>query len=510
MKVLLLLVWISLVQCSVNNTICVRHSHGSLTAGTWNQDCTEICDSISECDYSSYVFTLIVLEGGDHKLSKSLQFHDRHLIKFHGSKMDTKILCASNSGLQFINVVDVSISKLIIQNCGVRLQSTGNYFLNAIFISRAEMVELLNITVIHSPGNSISLINVHDKVLVDGSIFLSNNMRNVSSGFYIEYSGCDPAVNATKDATQILISNSRFTGKYSSSIPESNIGGHSIEGLSFIFSECASHVSSTISESIFLGNAATIGCGLHVHFLGSSHNNSVTVSSSSFMDNICIRDNDTLHDVYAGGGGGINVVFDDVSSHNAVIIENCKVINNTAFFGGGLLILFQNSSCENTVNIVASNFSNNGHGSNVPTRGGGLSVLLIDKSYGNNVSLNGILFAENRAERGAGMHVQFQNSSEYNTDSVVESDFIFNVCPDRTNSPGVSGGGSGGGIEAGYHFWQKDAPANNAISISFCYFEHNFATFGGGVSLFSSYTLYEVVHNSFSLTGCLWYKIANS
>lgn len=247
-----------------------------------------------------------------------------------------------------------------------------------------------------------------------------------------------------------------------------------IGGFSFIFGGCASHTSSTIHECVFSGNAATTGSGLFVHFHNSSQNNSVTVSSLYFTDNVCpgIRAK-SHHAKREKHGGAVNIVFDDNSLNNAVTIEESNFINNTALSGGDLFILFLDSSHGNSIQIVASNFSNNGQGGNPPKqggglsvflmdssysntvsvngtcftrnramRGGGLSVLLMNSSYSNNISINGTCFTENRAMRGAEIHAQFQNLSEYNNLLVIWSSFIHNSRVSFINNSAVLNGGA--------------------------------------------------------------------
>ena len=511
MKTVLLLVLIPLVQCSINNIICVRCSNGSLNTGTWNQNCTEICDSISECDFNTQVPTLIALEFGYHVLSKSLQLRERSLIKIQGSSQGTRISCM-DTRLLFFNIHDLHISNLTIENCGAIHHSVYHTNLtSAVFISEGETVTLLNLNISHSSGNGISLFNIHGKIVVNGSIFLCSNMGNFnshvggSSGLYIEYNGYESTLNTSEDGTQIVINNSKFIGRLDNT--QSNIidqiNKPMTRGLSFIFSGCTSHISSNINESVFSGNAAITGSGLFLHFLNSSNNNSITVSSSNFTDNVCIRaSGEAKRKEY--GGGSVNVVFDDNSSYNAVVIEESNFMKSTALTGGGLFILFLNCSHGNSMDVITSNFSNNNQWDNATKLGGGLSLLLMDGSYSNDISLIRCILAENRAMRGAGMYARFQNLSKDNNLTIIRSVFIRNRSPDTMNRE--EGGGGGGGIEVGYHFLGEYAPTNNSVSIIHCQFKHNFANFGGGTLLYSSYALRTDINNSFNLTDCLWQK----
>ena len=62
---LLLVGVVSLGQCSVNNTICVRSKTATLRGASIIL-CTQICSSLNECNFSSPLSTLTVLTSGDH------------------------------------------------------------------------------------------------------------------------------------------------------------------------------------------------------------------------------------------------------------------------------------------------------------------------------------------------------------------------------------------------------------------------------------------------------------
>ena len=99
------------------------------------------------------------------------------------------------------------------------------------------------------------------------------------------------------------------------------------------------------------------------------------------------------------------------------------------------------------------------------------------------------------------MYIQFQDSTSINTLSVEECTFVGNIAQDTIRGKTDSGGG---GIEAGYYFQESYAPTNNIVSIINSQFEENYANFGGGTLLFSSYAFRKDINNSFYLTDCLW------
>lgn len=78
--------------------------------------------------------TLILLESGDHVLSTSIELYERN-IKFEGTSLHTRIFCAPDTGLLFINSIHPSISNLIIENCPINYFSTHHVVSSAVFIS---------------------------------------------------------------------------------------------------------------------------------------------------------------------------------------------------------------------------------------------------------------------------------------------------------------------------------------------------------------------------------------
>ena len=311
--------------------------------------------------------------------------------------------------------------------------------------------------------------------------------------------GCNSSVDA-----EIIISNSSVTDDSQGDTDSDSISKQMNVGLSVTFDGCASNISITVKESTFSGN---LGKGILVHFKNLSTHNSLTVSSSNFTDithnTIGASKNMHCHDMRGNydstlchAGGGTSVLFDGNSSHNTIVIEKSSFSNNTAFAGGGLFVAFLTFSHDNEAKLIASTFANNGHTNLVC--GGGLAIYLLNSSHHNSISIDRCNFTGNRALRGAGMYIQFKDSTGTNTLSVEKCTFVGNISPDRMGRSG------GGGIEAGYFFWESYAPINNTVSIISCHFEENFANFGGGTLLFSSYAFRRDINNSFYFIDCLW------
>ena len=502
-KMILLLLLLSLVYCYATDIICVQSLNGSDTA--WEVECSKTCASINKCNFSHQLSTMIVLESGYHNVMLSsisiLKFKGRDNITIQGSTLGTRISCAPNTGLVFANSNDVSISNIVIENCGAHHSIYHGNFSSAVFISEIINVQLINVTISNSLGSAISLINIRGQTTVDNSKFVGNirSLNLASSVIYIYYRvGCQSSV---VNGTEVLITNSSITVNSQSNTFDT-ISNHMIVGLSVTFDGCASHISIIVRELVFSGS---LGKGILVHFQNSSTQNSLTVSSSNFSDITHIRDSNMHFHVMRGdystlrhAGGGISVLFDGSSSHNIIVINESYFTNNTAIAGGGLFIAFLNSSYSNKAEVSASTFLHNVQRDF--TCGGGLAIHLMNTSNHNSIVVDRCNFIGNTALRGAGMYIQFQDLVSFNTLSLKRCTFFGNKSPDMGRK--IESGG--GGIEAGYYFQETYAPTNNSIFIISCDFEQNYANFGGGTLLFSSYAFRTNINNTFYLIDCLW------
>ena len=369
-KNILLFLLLSSIYCHATDTVCVRSSDSvrPQTGVPWEVECTEHCSSISECNFSHWSSTTIVLESGYHNVMRSstLQFSKRNRTVIQGSILGTTISCAPDTGLAFINGTDISISNLVIESCSFNYSTYRGNFASAVLISGITNVQLMNVTISHSLGSAISLINVRGNVTVENSKFLGNvrNLNLVSSVFSIYYSvRCNSSLmnSSVMSEAELLITNSNITSNSQGNTFDT-ISNHMIVGLSISFDGCTSHISITVKKSVFSGS---LGKGILVHFQDSSTHNSLIVSSSNFSDithiigaskNMHRNDMRGEYSTFHHAGGGISVLFDGNSSHNVIVLEKSNFTNNTAITGGGLFIAFLDFSHNNKAEVVASNF----------------------------------------------------------------------------------------------------------------------------------------------------------
>lgn len=151
-------------------------------------------------------------------------------------------------------------------------------------------------------------------------------------------------------------------------------------------------------------------------------NSTHVIEGSTFSNNhanVTYSDLDSIFGV--GGGGGIEV-FINQSSFNNILICHSTLVRNSARWGGGMqIILFNKSQC----NIVS--LSNLSVDSNFVTArgGGGIDLLYAGANVSmNNVSLQHVNFSHNRAVFGGGMAVftldtRTQQSNQISWDNCI-------------------------------------------------------------------------------------------
>ena len=134
-------------------------------------------------------------------------------------------------------------------------------------------------------------------------------------------------------------------------------------------------------------------------------------------------------------------------------------------------------------------------------RGGGLSVFFKGNAENISIIVNNTVVCYNDALWGGGVFVEFQDESLYNS-FIMESSIIEqNTC--YTSS--LFNGTGGGGVRAGYIFYNASrGHYNRMFFISTC-FNNNMAYWGGGVSFYTSReTDTMVATNTLEFTSCSW------
>ena len=263
-------------------------------------------------------------------------------------------------------------------------------------------------------------------------------------------------------------------------------------GLSFIYS------SGIVMKNIILSACGTIQ--------NSTSLNHPKFKTGLFLVN-CI--NLSMDKVLVRDGPGIGMQLYDVSG--TVSISHSHFLNNgkpkmedleTKFSGGGLYFeftfmgglypfqkppegIYQNNGSFHFMNVtfegnhapeIADTVYPGRNQHDAFGRGGGASFFIKGSAQNNRFIFETCYFDKNRAKWGAGLFVEFQDSSLTNS-------LLFKSCFFRNNNAAYGGGGIRAGLITNH---PNTSFAPNYIEFTLCYFEHNKATLGGGISLYGT------------------------
>ena len=118
-------------------------------------------------------------------------------------------------------------------------------------------------------------------------------------------------------------------------------------------------------------------------------------------------------------------------------------------------------------------------------KGGGLYISIGANARLNNITIHSCTFENNTATySGGGLMVEFLNSVQNNTVSVVNTTFTMNSCLQKDID--IS---SGGGLALGFMFYPSSwlhgrPPKGNRFHCTYCTFEQNSAYMGGGAAIY--------------------------
>lgn len=251
--------------------------------------------------------------------------------------MKVLIECGENTlaGIRFDNVTNLKLENLWLKGCGIAQNNQKNS--SSLLISNSLNVSLNNVYISHSSVIGAFLFNTVGKVVINGSVFESNQVpkENVScddaGGLYIK-------IDQNKEGcSSYEINACTFKNNHASSFPPCSKneakrlcgrGG----GIGLNISERANNNTIMITNNTIESNTALWGGGLYVMFYGSAESNQLVISNSTFRNNSSPTK----------GGGGIAVIFlstgDLKAKHNSVRVNNCTFTSNKAKFGGGVTI----------------------------------------------------------------------------------------------------------------------------------------------------------------------------
>ena len=312
-----------------------------------------------------------------------------------GYEGEVEIRCDVGAGLAFLNSNGITLRHIRFVGCGAVRASTSRdlsvpgqtsflKFRVALYFLFCASVVMQDVVVTESTGTGLVLYSTVGRNMITDSIFSNNEAtqeelnRGGGGGVTIEFIFCIPGNVSCFD-------------KDTSSSPG-------------FFSNSASYI---IHNCSFSQNKAT------------TTNYNATAFTSSFHS----------YHVALGRGGGLSTFFKGTANSNTILLTNCSFEKNEAVWGGGLLVEFDDSSSNNSVEVMYTVFEENScqyHPfSYNGTGGGGARIAFVGFSNevkGNNITMVGTSFNNNQAYFGGGVSVQ--SISDDNNISLSTNDNI--------------------------------------------------------------------------------------
>ena len=361
----ILVIAVVMLICLSDASVIVEYANGNCSCCNQTHDpCTDLQSALPKLRNDS---KLIISAGDNYILSydDAMTLYGMNSIAIVGEGSDnTVIMCDSNAGLAFINMLNITIANLTLKKCGAWRNSTtqngtnnftykfrcGLYFLNC------SDVTIYDVILKDGPGTGVMMYDVLGTVTIASSQFLHNRVPTTDreaipggGGVYIEFTYCFPNTvnfNACSPINQTnatyFIDNCAFINNTGTTINKVTtkyifpIGSNHQQfgrggGLSIHFKGNASNNSIIITNCTITDNMAVWGGGILMDFLDSAQNNHIVIKDVYFSNNsIYVED--------ATGGGALRInYFPQVESpSNIVNVIDCKFDSNSAYFGGAV------------------------------------------------------------------------------------------------------------------------------------------------------------------------------
>ena len=265
-----------------------------------------------------------------YNLSQKFTFRDVHGFGLVGEEDSNiaSIKCKGNGSLSFENSEDITLRRILLDDCGgLHASTTGSefkyphiQFLSAVFFVYCKNIVIDTCWIVNSPGIGINMYDVGGDVRISHSRFESNkpNKRSTANdiaiaggGVYIELTFCGGTFPFDLHSTTLakFDSNSSYT----------------FYNCTFINNSAPDQKYETIVKKPFKDDHIPFGRGggLSVFLRGKAENNVIHVNHCHFEGN------------YAVWGGGASIEFHDEVQNNTLEVTNCAFRNNSAHFAGG-------------------------------------------------------------------------------------------------------------------------------------------------------------------------------
>ena len=289
--------------------------------------------------------------------------------------------CSDNAGLTIINSVDISITNITFEHCGVLHNSTSvdianNYslllFRSAVYILNSTDIILESVTISRTNGLGLAFIDTDGSINVTNCTFTNNSVNENETeviagggGVYIEFTYCLPSQYSVGECYRRHHTNNskyqfdecNFADNVATSINRKQTDFSISEkgifqglgrggGLNVVFRGAATQNTIMLNNCQFVNNSAIWGGGLKVIFLDQVSRNTFIASECVFENNLCAS--------LAGGGAdvGFSYISQPFPQKNIIRFFNCKFTKNVAKFGGGLALYSSSGAHENLSNII--------------------------------------------------------------------------------------------------------------------------------------------------------------
>lgn len=173
----------------------------------------------------------------------------------------------------------------------------------------------------------------------------------------------------------------------------------------------------------------------------------------------------------------------EITKHNhnsSYTFDSCSFSNNIAS------IVDETLSESDPSYIIPNKQSHVGFG-----RGGGLSIIIKGRAYGNTFNVTNCKFRDNHAIWGGGLLISFMDVVLNNTLFVTDTEFQNNSC--RPNNRHKRHGTGGGGMRIGHYVFsaRHSGMRGNRVFIRHCNYTANLALSGGGLSVSPTLQFYK-------------------
>ena len=348
--------------------------------GEDNDECLQSNTPAATCQSLSFVadnlsqtnWVVIEISSNFLSLAKPVDFTDYSHLTIAGSG-NTTLNCknASDAGLAFVNVRNLTVHSVTIDGCGAKRNSTSvdpqtnetEPLSVAVYILNCTDVAIMSVTIQSSNGTGLSMYDTNGRVDIAHCNFINNTVEPSElggGGVHVEFTICSPGIAGNCSSHDGHNCNGKYTIRsctFSNNVARCSLKWHyfikpsggtvvprlgEAGGLYISIGSDAKHNHLSIVDSTFKSNSARFAAGaMLVEYLNSVHSNSVSVNETCFMNNTCLETK-----VLVSGGGALVLRFmfyaqqhRQQANNNSFQCNYCTFERNTAFSGGGVGIL---------------------------------------------------------------------------------------------------------------------------------------------------------------------------